>query len=291
MRGAVRQQVLELRNGRIRYFQAGDAGPPVILLHGGGLDTAWISWRHAIPALSPSYRVYAPDWPKHGGSRPWKAAATQEGLEACLIELLDAWQLPHVTLVGLSMGASAAVGVTLRRPERVDRLVLVDSGGLQQRARSHKLSYLLLHAPFLRRLASRLFARRSVLRYALQRQLFKGPVGDLHETAEEVYHELRARGTLFSDWQVDELTWDGLKTNHMPRLHEIACPTLIIHGSRDDLVPLSVAREAARRIPRARLHVMEGCGHWPNRERPDAFNKALLDFLGATDGELPRRTQ
>lgn len=291
MGAAIREQAVELHEGRIHYFQAGDTGPPVILLHGAGLDTAWISWRHTIPALAPWYRVYAPDWPKHGESRPWKGATTQEGLEACLSELLNAWELAHVTLVGLSMGGSVAIGMTLKQPERVARLVLVDSGGLQQRVRSHQLSYLLLHASFLRHLTSRFFARRSVIRHALQRQLFKGPVADLDEIVEEVYHELQARGTLFSDWQVDELIWGGVKTNHMPRLHEIACPVLIIHGSRDDLVPLSVAREAARRIPRASLHVIEGCGHWPNRERPDAFNKALLDFLRATDAGLPRRAR
>ena len=278
------EDIVHLPDGPIHYYRAGDEGPSVVLLHGGGSDTARISWEKTIPALAGSYQVYAPDWPNHGGSRPYRGHATQEALERCLEQLLDAWELPHVTLVGLSMGGSVAIGFTLAHPERVGRLVMVDSGGLQKRAPAHKLSYLLTKAPLLPRLTTWLFLNRRLIRYSLKNGIFKSEVEDLDEIVEAVYEEVRAKGTLYSDWQLDQLRWSGMRTNHTPRLHEILCPTLIIHGTEDGLVPPACAHEATRRIPNSELHEMEGCGHWTNRERPEEFNLVLLDFLKKTDG-------
>lgn len=55
----------------VRYLDAGEGdGPPVVLLHGGGIDEALLSWRHALPALATDRRVVAPDWPGYGESDP-----------------------------------------------------------------------------------------------------------------------------------------------------------------------------------------------------------------------------
>lgn len=177
------------------------------------------------------------------------------------------------------MGGSAALGFALKNPGRVEGLVLVDSGSLQEKARLHRPGFLLLRAPLLPRLAALPLRSRAVVRYSLENRLFKGPVPDLEAITVEVHAELLRRGTPYSDWQLDEVRWRGLKTNHTPRLREVRCPTLVVHGSEDDLVPVELAREAARRIPDARLDVIEGCGHWPPRERPEEFNAALLSFL------------
>lgn len=279
----IAEHVARLPTGPIYYHRAGNSGTPVVLLHGGGTDTARISWEKTIPTLASGYRVYAPDWPKHGGSQPFCGTVTQEALERCLGELMDAWKLSRATLVGLSMGGSVATGFALKHPGRVERLVMVDSGGLQERSSMHKLGYVLLRTPYLPRLTARLFARRSLVRHSLKKRLFKSPVEDLEEITDAVYEEVKARSTVYSDWQLDELRWKGLKTNHMPRLHQIQHPALIVHGTEDDLVPLACAREAARRMPNAELYEMEGCGHWPNRERPAEFNEALVGFLRRAD--------
>jgi len=64
------------------------------------------------------------------------------------------------------------------------------------------------------------------------------------------------------------------------RLPEIACPTLVVHGIEDVLVPLGDAREFERRIPEATSLILEDTGHVPMLERPVAFNRAVLEFLG-----------
>ncbi|CAJ37357.1 putative hydrolase (alpha/beta fold family) [Methanocella arvoryzae MRE50] len=279
--------VAELQNGPIHYYRAGETGRPIVLLHGGGTDTAWLSWKKAIPALAPDYRVYAPDWPGHGGSKQYRGKATQEMLEGCLLQLLDAWGLQKATLVGLSMGASVAAGFTIGHPERVARLVLTDSGGLTERVQWHLLSYLLLKTPLFPQLTSMLMLNRPSIRYSLEKQFFKSRVPDLDEIVGEVYQELKAKKSIYSDWQLDEIGPRRLKTFHLPELGRIRCPTLVVNGSLDHLVPVEAAKLAAEKIPKAKFEVIAGCGHWPNREKPDEFNRILQAFLKETDADLP----
>jgi len=66
---------------------------------------------------------------------------------------------------------------------------------------------------------------------------------------------------------------------YIDRLHEIKVPTLIVHGAKDRLVPLGCARQAHELIRDSHLHVIADCGHWPQREKPDEFNRILLGFL------------
>ncbi len=73
----------------------------------------------------------------------------------------------------------------------------------------------------------------------------------------------------------------GLRTCFMDRLNEIYIPTLIIHGSKDSLVPPGCARQAHERLPNSILHWMEGSGHWPQRDDPEQFNRIVKAFLSA----------
>ncbi|MCH9710709.1 MAG: alpha/beta hydrolase, partial [Actinomycetia bacterium] len=83
----------------------------------------------------------------------------------------------------------------------------------------------------------------------------------------------------YSDWQRREIGPRQMKVNFMPRLGQLDTGTLIIHGAADKLVPVKIAKEAAQRIPNARLHVLDGCGHWSPRERPAEVNAAVREFL------------
>lgn len=271
---------VDLPEGTVRYDRAGTTGDPVVLLHGGGLDNARLSWKHVIPALAGSHRVYAPDWPKHGGSWPWQTRADQQGLERCLAGLLDHWELPAATLIGLSIGGSVAIGFALGHPERVSRLVLANTGGIQERTRLHALTWFALQPPW-PKLTGLTFSFRPVLACSMRRSTFKSPVDDLKEIIDQVHRELRAKrdGSPYSDWQRYEMGLRALKVNFMPRLGEIGCPTLLIHGEADDIVPVNHAREAATRLPDATLHLIAGCGHWSPRERPKELIAAIQKFL------------
>ncbi|MCG8347548.1 MAG: alpha/beta hydrolase [Chloroflexales bacterium] len=265
----------------IRYYTAGDHGPPVVLLHGGGSDAAMLTWKKIIGPLAESYRVYAPNLPGHGDSPPYRGRFTQEALVHCVGEILDAWGLERAALVGLSMGGSVAIGYTLTHPDRVTHLIPIDSGGLQARAPFHRIAFFVMRMPLLNELMwGWMRNNRNLVRMGM-RNIIYTPSAITDELVDDVYAVLQTARPehSFHQWQIDETRWRGLRTNYMPRLHTITCPVLIIHGDKDAIVPLACAQEAAARIPNAQLHIIKDCGHWPTRERSEVVAQAICSFL------------
>jgi pimeloyl-ACP methyl ester carboxylesterase len=86
-------------------------------------------------------------------------------------------------------------------------------------------------------------------------------------------------GSTLLEWQRREITWNGLRTNYVDRLSEIAIPTLILHGEDDRLLPVAIAERAHRLIPNSRLEIVPNCGHLAPLEQPEAVNRALGQFL------------
>jgi pimeloyl-ACP methyl ester carboxylesterase len=117
---------LEVEGLRVRCLTAGASGSPVLLLHGGGIDSAGFSYKYAMEPLARSHRVFAPDWPGYGESDKPDVEHTIEFYAAFLGGLMDALQLER----GISPGGGAVLGFALRSPQRVEKLVLVDSYGL-----------------------------------------------------------------------------------------------------------------------------------------------------------------
>jgi len=115
---------------RVHALASGEDGSPVLLLHGGGIDSADFTYRFAIGPLSQEHRVFAPDWPGFGRIDKPQVEYTVPFFIDFLGRLLDALGLERTSLVGLSMGGAAALGFALRSPDRVEKLVLVDSYGL-----------------------------------------------------------------------------------------------------------------------------------------------------------------
>ncbi|MDR7301148.1 alpha/beta fold hydrolase [Haloactinomyces albus] len=268
--------------GTIRYYRAGSSGPPIVLLHGGGVDNGLLAWRHAIPALAVDHRVHVPDLPGRGGSVDWTGRADQRNLEEVLRWLLDSWGLDDATLVGLSLGGSVATGFALRHPHRVRGLILVGSGGMQPRVDNQLLLHLLLRTRFAGPLIARLLRlNRGFSRRYLARGAFAGsePITDLERIIDEVHAELRTCGSVFTDWMTDAVGRRSMQVNHLPHLNRIHCPTMFIHGEQDAMVPVASAREASGAVPDAQLRVVSGAGHWVNREKPNEFNAALREFL------------
>lgn len=259
-----------------------EAGPAVVLLHGGGTDHALLSWREAIPVLlANGYRVYAPDYPGYGESPLDGKPSTLEHLQHILAELMDAWGLSQATLVGVSMGAGMALGYTLAHPERVHKLVLIGAYGIQDKAPFHLLSTFLLKFPGLMDgMWGVMRGWRWAAKYTLG-SILHNPQRRTETMVDEVFAAMQQTSSqkAFGQFQQDEIQWKGVKTNYSDRLSEIVQPVLLVHGSRDAGVPLKYARRAAERLPNARLEVFEGAGHWTQRDEPERFHQVLIDFL------------
>ncbi len=274
----VDSQFVECDGLRIRYLSAGNPeNPPVVLLHGGGLDSAGLSWKRAIPALADDFRILAPDLPGYGRSDPPDEPVTMEYYVSVLDRFLDALGLDAPALVGISMGGGIALGFALDHPDRVSRLSLVDSYGLGGTLPGGPLAYLFTRLG-LTGLVFALLARSQRATRLTLRALSAGSPDD--ELVSEAVAELRRHGgTAWEEFQRSEVMPGGLRTNYVGRLPDLAVPTLLIHGERDPIVPVSWAVRAGTLIPDATVRVVPNCGHMPPREKPDEFEEILRSFL------------
>lgn len=262
------------------YLKAGTGERTVVLLHGGGLDNAALSWELLIPELAETHTVIALDLPGYGRSDTPDEKFVISYYVQFFEKFISELGFTKFSLVGISMGGAIAIGYTLQNPKRVDKLVLVDSYGLQQKAPFHKLSYLYVNFPGVRTLTWWLARQRWMIKYSLG-SILKRPGSITDELLERVHQQALqpGAGQAFADLQDGDITWSGLKTVFLDRLPEIQQNTLVIHGGEDTLVPLSASQEAARLIPNAEFTLLEGCGHWPQRDNPAAFNQLVTEFL------------
>jgi pimeloyl-ACP methyl ester carboxylesterase len=259
---------------RTNYHDAGH-GAPVVLLHGSGAGaSAFATWRQTIPALADGHRVLAPDLLGFGATeRPPDLACDLSRWLDHLVGFLDAVGVRRAPLVGNSLGGALAVGLAARRPERVDRLVLVSSAGLTFPV-TEGLRAVWGYRPGIADM------RRLLETLAHDRQLVTDEVVEMRYRAsvEPGAHEAFSR--LFPP---PHQRWVDAIATPEPRIAAIPHPTLVVHGREDRVVPLATAHRLARLIPRARLHVFGGCGHWLPVERTDDLNALLRWFLAQPD--------
>lgn len=246
------------------------------------MDSARLSWSAIIgPLAAAGRRVYAPDVPGYGESdRPVLPYSTDYYV-GFVGDFMDALGLGHAGVMGLSMGGAIALGLALAQPSRVDRLVLVDSYGLQRNVAMQRLSYLMVRTPGLLEASYWLTTRsRSLVRASLA-GIVNDPGKLTPALIEGVWAEARKphAGRAAIAFQRHDVLWNGVRTVFLDRLGELRCPVLLIHGRQDKLVPLHWAEEAHARIPGSQLHVIEGAGHWPHPEKPEELIRVASEFL------------
>lgn len=272
---------INLMGLRVHYLQSGDIGKPLLLLHGGGTDSAALSWGHLISRFANTHQVYAPDWPGYGESERPDTQYSIPYYISILTEFTEALNIERPSLAGISMGGAIGLGFTLNYPGRVSKLILVDSYGLQDRAPAHKLSYLFVRLPLVNELTWWTISKSRLMAAASLRGIFRNPDKVSDELIDLVFAELNKpkSGQAFRSFQMEEMGWDSMTTIYMDQLDEIDVPTLIVHGAQDGLVPLKFAKEAHSRIQGSQLSIIEDSGHWPQREKPEEFYNIVSTFL------------
>ena len=254
---------------------------PLVLLHGGAFDHADLSWGPLIAPLARDRRVLSLDLPGYGETPPLAGPAGIAELTDWLAAALDDLGLAQVDLAGVSMGGGMALLLALDRPDRVRRLVLVASYGLMGRVPFHRLARRFATSS-LRRLFYRAAAASDLLARIGLASAFARPwaapraiVAALREVA-----AVQIGRDSFAAFLAAELTPGGLVGDLRSRLPSLGVPTLLIHGSRDPLVPVRHARAAARAIPNARLLALAS-GHWPHVEHQARVAAEIRTFLAA----------
>ncbi|WP_458315568.1 alpha/beta fold hydrolase [Mycolicibacterium brisbanense] len=286
------RSVVDLPSGPVSYLTWAPEGPArtVVLLHGGGVDNASLSWGGIGPRLAQAgYRVIAPDHPGYGHSAPARLPATQERLVAYVGELVDALGLHRYAIGGLSLGGAMTIGHVLDRPDRVTAAMLLGSYAVMPRlsdgplsAVRHVVAWAALRTGLLGAATTWVGGSRRAMARSMQ-----ALITDPRQLTDELMDEVMAAAgrpdgfEAFAQWQRDQVKWNRLRTDYTRRLPSLACPVLILHGDRDPGVPVARARAAAALIPNARLKVIAGAGHWVQRDRPDAVLDTMIEFLGA----------
>jgi pimeloyl-ACP methyl ester carboxylesterase len=266
----------------VAYLCAGE-GPVLLLLHGiAGSSETWVP---AMRLLQRDYTVLAPDFLGHGSSAKPPGDYSLGNHAAGIRDFLDILGVDRATLIGQSYGGGVAMQFAYQFPERCERLVLVDAGGL-----GREVSWLL-------RLVTLPGAE-----YVLP-VVFSAPVRDWGEAiigflqdrgiryarATEIWRSFASltepanRGAFVRTMRA-VIDPGGQAVSATDRLYLAAdMPTLIVWGDKDKIIPVSHAHQAHEAMPNSRLEIIEGVGHFPHVEEPFRFVEVLVDFLRTTD--------
>lgn len=266
-RDGVRSEYVDAGGYRIHYFEApaaaGSADTPLVLVHGLGARAE--DWAAMIPALAArGFHVYALDLPGYGrSSKPKDASYSIPMEEAAVVSFMQAVHVPRADVGGWSMGGWIVLKLTYDHPELVDRLILYDSAGVY------------FPADF----GPELFSPDDIAGvHKLLAALSPKPIDVPDFAARAMMRKLQG-----NKWVVQRslaAMIDGRDLMDF-RLHEITRPTLIVWGSHDDLIPLSVGEVMHRGIPNSVLDVVQGCGHLAPAECARPVTQGTVEFLRA----------
>jgi pimeloyl-ACP methyl ester carboxylesterase len=265
----------------VSYRRSG-SGETVLLIH--GLAGSSRTWRSVLPELALTHDVIAPDLLGHGESAKPTGDYSLGAFASGLRDFLAALDVPRATIVGHSFGGGVAMQLAYQHPELCDRLVLVSSGGL-----GREVSWLLrlLTLPGAEQLMPLIFPRFVADRgEALGKLLFRFGLQSPH-LAEmwRAYSSLAGAENrkAFVRTMRGVIEPGGQVVSALDRLYLAAhVPTLIVWGSRDDIIPVRHAMVAHEAIPNSRVAILDDVGHFPHVEAPDRFLDVLTEFLEST---------
>lgn len=256
----------------VSYDDTGGDGAALVLVHGFPFDCSM--WRGQALALGSEFRVVAPDLRGSGETPLGAGDVTLETLAEDVAALLDELKLGRVVLGGLSMGGYVAFEFFRKFPERVRALVLADTRpqaddeeGRRGREENARRALQEGMAPIVESMLPKLLSAKT-----------REGGGEVLEHVRSMMLGTKPEGAAAS------LRAMKLRRDQTDLLPSIDVPTLIVVGSEDAVTPPADAEAMRAKIEGSRLVIIEGAGHLSNVERPEEFNRALVEFLRA----LPR---
>jgi len=271
-------QYVKVGDINTRFWQAGDTGSAVVLVH--GLGGSIENWERNIDALAQQHRVYAVDLLGFGRTDKFPLIKDINVLIKFLNDFMDTQNIEKASLVGNSMGGGLILGFALQFPQKVARLVLVNNAGM---GRDVNIILRMFSVPFLGRILMGRPSLKSVEK--LLRIIYYAPAvvtPELVRTTFELAVLPGATEALLSATHACINIW-GQRAKYtkelLSNLGKITAPTLIFWGRQDRILPVAHAQIAASKIPGAKLHIFDNCGHCVMYEYPNEFNKLVLDFL------------
>ena len=277
VRSDVRESDVPIAGGQhLRVLESGEPGMPALLfLHGSGPGvTARANWENVISGLGDRFHCIAPDLlgfgdSSHPNPQPQGFKANAEVRIDALLQMLETMGVSRVTLVGNSMGGMYSLRICQLRPDLVDKMVLMGSGGMPGLAPTPQLIKLVtfFDDPSLEAMTALL------TEFVHDKAAFGDRIEDFAAGRMELVSrpeiEAAHRG-MFGEGEMLTFAPDDLA--------RIAVPTLVVHGRQDVIVPIECSYYLAEHLPHADLYVINKCGHWTQVEQADRFRAILRDF-------------
>jgi len=257
-----------VNNIRIAYDDHG-AGQPILFLHAFPLNRSM--WDEQVKALLDEnrFRLVAPDWRGFGESDITSEISTMEMFADDLAALMDSLGIDTAILCGLSMGGYVAFAFLRKYPQRLSGLILADTrpGADTAEGRANRENVATLTESEGTSAIADLQLPKLISDYTRQHfPLVALRIRQMIEAATSQGIAAASRGM-------------ALRADSSDLLSAITCPTLVLAGEHDVLIPADIARDYAAKIPGAQFVVIPGAGHLSNLEQPQAFLQALNGFL------------
>jgi 3-oxoadipate enol-lactonase len=274
----IRERSMETGRCRVSWLEAG-AGWPVILLHAFPLTADM--WRRQLESVPAGWRFIAPDMrgfgqtaplPSPGGPEPAPAAnVTMDDYAADVLSLMDGLEIDDAVVGGLSMGGYVTFAMFRQAPSRFTRMILADTRSQADTpqvrdGRTRLREVLARDGP------------RGVADQMLPRLLAESARREGADAVQQTRGMIESSAPAAIDAAIGALMW---RPDSTPFLSGISCATLVVVGELDEITPVAEAEAMQRAIPRSALSVIPGAGHLSSLERPEAFSRALGDFLVA----------
>jgi len=250
--------VVEIDGCRTHYRRAGK-GAPLVFLHGASGAPVVLPF---MEKLATRFDVLVPDHPGYGQSDEPEWLENIHDVAYFYLDFLGALRLDKAVIVGSSMGGWMAMEMAVRNTSRIASLVLVSPAGI--RADGAEPADIFLLSP------------EDTVRCLFHDPKFAEARLAIPETPESIDLSLKNRHT------TARLAWEPrLHDPMLPKwLHRIDVPVSIVWGAQDRILPVGIAHELKRLLPKAELKIYEGCGHLPQVEKMEEFCELVTRFAG-----------
>jgi 2-hydroxymuconate-semialdehyde hydrolase len=279
---------IDVQSIRTRLFEVdpGNNLTPLILLHGGGVDSALVSFGSALISLSQHRRVIAPDLPGYGETEFPDSSFSIPWYADWVADLIRSHGFNRVDLGGLSLGGWITLEMAIHHPDVVRRIIAINPGGITEKFKFMRTAKWVANHPGLEHRIDRFYLSmgrrltRTQLRASVGVKNASALTDDLID-AVIINGKRPHAGEAFAAtqrWAFDAGS-EGLSL--VSRLPEIKAKTLIIAGRNDNVVPVADSIRASQLVQDGQVRVLESCGHWLVRDCPDEFVHAVNQFLDA----------
>ena len=263
-------------------FSYTDSGSGSVLMFIHGILGSQKQWAHLVDQLDDNHRLIVPDLFGHGESAKPIGDYSLGAHAATLRDLLDRLGIAQVTLVGHSLGGGIAMVFSYLFPERVERLVLVASGGLGREVSPLLRSATLPGAEYvLPVIASGWMRDRIAAAGRLLGAVGVRPGRDLNEVwggFTSLGDADTRRAFLATTRAVIDPGGQSVSAHdYLPDSTPI--PTLVVWGTKDRMIPAWHAASATTSMPNCRVELFQGAGHFPHLDDPDRFAALVRDFV------------